>query len=133
MIIYDYFLSAFCAFCAKEGIVVEISKVSQPLEKSLPLCKGGRKCKNKFFNQFLLHPVVFWKRKLQIFGSSFISCSLQWHSWLHYECVRISALNTTLDIYLLFENNHKSTQSTFCQNNTLRLTYSHNHAPGILL
>ena len=68
-------------------------------------------CKNKFFNQSLLHPVVFYKRKLQIFGSSFISCSLQWRGWLHYECVRISALNTTLDIYLLFENGHKSTQT----------------------
>ena len=28
----------------------------------------------------------------QTFASSFISCSLQWPSWLHYECVRISAL-----------------------------------------
>ena len=85
-------------YCAKESIVVEIWKVSEPIEKSLPLCKGGRKCKNKFSNQSLLHPVVFYRRKLKIFGSSFISCSLQWRGWLHYECVRISALNTTLDI-----------------------------------
>ena len=45
--------------CAKEGIVVEISKVSYPLEKLLPLYRGGRKRKNKFLNQSLLHPVVF--------------------------------------------------------------------------
>ena len=30
---------------------------------------------------------------------------------LFYECMRILALNTTLDIYLLFENGHKSTQT----------------------
>ena len=110
---HNYIRLLFICFlhCAKESIVVEISKVSQPLEKSLPSCKGSRKCKNKFFGQFLLHPVVFQKRKLQIFGSSFISCSLQWYGWIHYECVRISALNTTLDIYLLFENGHKSTQT----------------------
>ena len=113
---HNYIRLLFICFlhCAKESIVVEISKVSQPLEKSLPSCKCGRKCKNKFFNQSLLHPVIFQKRKLQIFGSSFISCSLQWRGWLHYECVRISALNTTLDIYLRFENGHKSTQ-TMCK------------------
>ena len=65
----------------------------------------------KFFNQSLLHPVVFYKRKLQIFVSSFISCSLQWRGRLHYECVSISALNTTLEIYLLLKNGHKSTQT----------------------
>ena len=32
-------------YYAKKGIVVEISKVREPLEKSLPLCKGSRKCK----------------------------------------------------------------------------------------
>ena len=106
----DYISLLFICFlsCAKEGIVAEISKVNQPVEKSLSLCKGGRKCKNKFFNQSLLHPVVFQKRKLQIFGRSFISCSLQWHGWLLYDCVRISALNTTLNIYFVFENGNKS-------------------------
>ena len=49
MIIYDYFSSVFCIVTKKEGLVVEISKVSQPLEKLLPLCKDGRKCQNKFF------------------------------------------------------------------------------------
>ena len=107
---------------------------------------------------------------------------MQWRGWLHYRCVRISALNTTLEIYLLFENGYKSTQArckvcsnltkctttidfrltsvffinlenlshptlvllfilrkgksaswTFCQNNKVMLTYSHNHALGILL
>ena len=97
----------------------------------------------------------------------------------------MSALNTTLDIYLFFKNGHKSTHTrskvcsnltkctttidfrltrvffinleqlshptlvllfiiwkgkcwlkvpwTFCQNNTVMLAYSRNHAPGILL
>ena len=117
------FSSVFC-IVPKKVSLLKIWKVRQPLEKSLPLCKGGRKCKNKFFNQSLLHPVVFQKRKLQIFGSSFISCSLQWRGWLHYECVRISALNTTLDIYLLFENGHKSTQTRckVCSNLTKCIT-----------
>ena len=41
---HDYIWLFFICFlyCAKEGIVVEISKVSQPLEKSLTLCKGSR-------------------------------------------------------------------------------------------
>ena len=77
----------------------------------MQLCKGGRKCKNNFFSQSLLHPAVFQERKLQIVGSSFISCSLQWRGCLHYECVRISELNTTLNIYLLFENSRKNTQT----------------------
>ena len=58
-----------------------------------------------------MHPVDFSQRKLQIFGSSFVSYSLQWRGWSHYECVRISTWNNTLDIYLLFENGHKSTQA----------------------
>ena len=110
---HDYILLLFICFlyCVKEGIVVEISEVSQRLEKLLPLRKFVRKCRNKFLKQFLLHPVVFQKIKRQIVGSSFISCSLQWYSWLHYECVRTSALNTTLDIDLISENGHKSTQA----------------------
>ena len=31
---------------------------------TIVLCKGGRKCKNKFFNQSFLHPFVFYKIKL---------------------------------------------------------------------
>ena len=59
--LHDYIWLLFICFlyCTKEGVVVKISKVSRPLEKSLPLWKGGRKCKNKFFNQSLLQPVVF--------------------------------------------------------------------------
>ena len=73
---HDYIWLLFISFlyCAKKGIVVEVSKVSKPLEKSLPLCKGGRKCKNEFFNQFLLHLLFlrkknsnFWKRLYQLF------------------------------------------------------------------
>ena len=45
----------FHLYCAKEGIFVEILKLSQPLEKSLPLCKGGRKCKNKFLEKRTSH------------------------------------------------------------------------------
>ena len=50
------------------------------------------------------------------------------HIWLrwpdYYECVRISVLNTTLDIYLLFENDRKSTQTRckVCSNLTKSTT-----------
>ena len=74
----------------------------------LPLCKGGRKCKDKFFNQAFLHPFVFFW-----FRSTFISCSLQWP----VDCImnvwgyqHRNTANTTLYIYLLFENGLKSTQ-----------------------
>ena len=64
---HDYIWLLFISFlyCAKKGIVVEVSKVSKPLEKSLPLCKGGRKCKNEFFNQFLLHLLFLRKKKFK--------------------------------------------------------------------
>ena len=94
------FSSVFC-IAPKKVSLLKIQNVRQPLEKSLPLCKGGRKCKKRFFNQRLLHPVVFQKRELQIFRSSFASCSLQWRGWLHYECVRISILK-----YCQYHNGH---------------------------
>ena len=62
-------------------MLLKISKVSYPLEKSLPLCKDGKKCKNR-----LLHPFFSTKGSLSSFGS----CSLQWHGWLHYEYEAIS-------------------------------------------
>ena len=43
----------------KKVLLLKILKVRQPLEKALPLCKGGKKRKDKFFNQSLLHPAVF--------------------------------------------------------------------------
>ena len=103
---YIWFLFICFLYCAKEGIVVEISKVSQPLEKWLPLCKVVENARiNISVSPYCT--LLFSKRKPQIFGSSLISC-LQWHGWLHYEYVRISALNTILDIYLLFENGCKT-------------------------
>ena len=62
-------------------MLLKISKVRYPLEKSLPLCKDGKKCKNR-----LLHPFFSTKGSLSSFGS----CSLQWHGWLHYEYEAIS-------------------------------------------
>ena len=56
--IYNYFSSVFC-IVPKKLLLLKTSKVRQSLEKSLPLCKGGRKIENKFFDQSLLHPVFF--------------------------------------------------------------------------
>ena len=32
--------------------------------KNRYLCKGGKKCEDKFLNQSLLHPAIFWKKEL---------------------------------------------------------------------
>ena len=49
---------------AKDYIVVEISKVNEPLEKkTLPLCKSGRKCKNKVLCEDIsvkILPIPHW-------------------------------------------------------------------------
>ena len=98
--------------------------LKQPLENSLPLCKCGRKCKNKVFNQSLLYPVVCYKKgNSNFFWSSFTRCSLEWRvgcimnmwryqHWNTY-CTEYCTghWNTTLDIYLLFKNGHKNTQT----------------------
>ena len=42
----------------KKVLLLKILKVRWPLEKLLPLCKGGGTCKNKFYSQCLWHPVV---------------------------------------------------------------------------
>ena len=51
----------------------------------------------------------------------------------YYECVRLSALK-----YCQYHTGHllsfqKQPIWSFCQNNTVMLTYTHNHAAGILL
>ena len=50
---YIIYFHLFFVLCQKKVLLLKISKVRKPLEKSLPLCKGGRK-----YNQSLLYPVV---------------------------------------------------------------------------
>ena len=45
-------ITVFCN-ALKMVVLLEISKVRYPVEKSLPLCKGDRKCK-KTFQSFLI-------------------------------------------------------------------------------
>ena len=66
-IVKDIITSSVFCIAPKKFVLLKISKLKYPLEKSLLLCKGGTKCKNKFFNQSLLHPVVYEKRESQIF------------------------------------------------------------------
>ena len=47
---YIIYFHLFSVLCQKKALLLKIWK---PLEKSLPLCKGGRK-----YNQSLLYPVV---------------------------------------------------------------------------
>ena len=109
MIIYDYFSSIFC-IVPKKVLLLKYQKWVSHLKNRYHYAKVVENARMNFSISFYC-TCYFWEKKIQIFGSSFISCSLQWCGWLHYECVRISALNTTLDIYLLFENGHKSTQT----------------------
>ena len=54
--------SAVFCIVPKNVVLLKMSKVNLPLEKSLSkkyLRLSGRKCKDKFFGQPLSHPVVF--------------------------------------------------------------------------
>ena len=122
---HDYIWLHFICFlyCAKESVVIEISKVSQPLDKWLPLCKGGRKCKNNFFNQSLLHLLFSSKENFKffevalsaVFCNGAVGCIMSVWGYQHW-----NTANTTLDINLLFENLHKShqTRCKICSNLT---------------
>ena len=81
----------FSVLCQRRSCCWNYQKWGSHL-KLCHLCKGGRKCKDNFFNQSLLHPVIFSKGEPQTFWSTFGSCSLQWRGWQHYECARLSAL-----------------------------------------
>ena len=68
----------------------------------------------EIFQSVLIGHCCFLEKKLQIFGSSYISflCHgpvgyiMNFWGYQHW-----NTTNTTLDIYLLFENGHKSTQT----------------------
>ena len=171
MIIYDYFSSIFCIVPKKLLLkyrkwvsylknryhyvqVVENARINFSVS---PYCTlfFSRKEKFKFFKVAL--------SVLHCNGA--VGCIMKVWGYQHW-----NTANTTLDIYLLSENGHKSTQTrckidfrltsislpftryfsvtihtlkrqmlaqnspwTFCQNNTVMLTCTHNHAPGILL
>ena len=89
LIIYDYFSSVFC-FVSKKLLWLKYRKWVSPLKNPYHYAKVLENARI-ILNHSLLHPVVFWKTKPQIFWSSFVGCFLQWLGWLHYECVRISA------------------------------------------
>ena len=94
MIIYDYFSSVFCIVPKK----VENARINFSIS---PYC-------TLLFSR---------KENFKFFGSSFITCFLQWRGWLHYQCVKISELNTTLDIYLLLKTAIKA-RCKVCSNLT---------------
>ena len=85
---YSYFSFVF-SMVSKKLQLFKISKVMQLLRKSLPPCKNGREKNNKFFDQSFLHPVVFHKRKYQVFRSVFGSCPLQLPDQLRYDCLNL--------------------------------------------
>ena len=86
---HSYFSFVFSTV-PKKVQCLKILKVMWLIWKSLPPpCKNGREEGNKFFGQSLLHPVVFQKRKYQVFWSSFGSCSLQLPDQLPYDCLHL--------------------------------------------
>ena len=78
------------SFLPKKVELLKISKVIQLLWKLLLPYKHGRE--EGVLVQSLLHPVVFQKRKYQVFWSIFGSCPLQLTDQLSYDCVKILAL-----------------------------------------
>ena len=87
--VYSYFLFVFSTV-PKRVQLLKISKVMQLLSKMLPPYKNGGEEDHKCFGQSLLHPVVFQKRKYQVFRSSFGSCRLQLPDQLPYDCLNFS-------------------------------------------
>ena len=110
MIIYDYFSSVFCV-APKRVLLLQYRKWASHLKNHYHYAKV---VENARIN-FAMSPYcsLLFSRK-EIFWSSFVGCSLQWRSWLHCECVRISALKFCqyqAGHLLAFKNGHKSTQT----------------------
>ena len=90
MIIYDYFSTVFC--------------IAPKKVLSLKYRKWVSHLKNRYYPKVVENARIHFsvspycillfsgKENYKIFCSSLVSCSLQWRSWLHYECERISAL-----------------------------------------
>ena len=82
MIIYDYFSSVF-VLCQSKYCCWNYWKWVSHLKNHYHYAKVVENARINF-------AMLFSRR--EIFWSSFVSCSLPWRSWLHCECVRISAL-----------------------------------------
>ena len=109
MIIYDYFSTVFC-IAPKKVLSLKYRKWVSHLKNRYHYPKVVENATINF--SISSYCTLLFSRK-ENFAIRKESCSWQWYSWLHYECMRISALKYwqyELDIYLLFENSHKSTQ-----------------------
>ena len=102
MIIYDYFSSVFC-IVPKKVLLLKYRKWVSGLKNRYHYAKVVENARINFSISPYCTLLFSRKENFKFFGSSFISCFLQWRGWLHYQCVGISALNTTLDIYLLLK------------------------------
>ena len=78
---YNHFSSVFCSV-PKKFMLEILSKVRNPLEKLLPLCKDGKK------NARIDYCTLLFSTKGNV--SSFGRCCSQWGDWLRYECEAIS-------------------------------------------
>ena len=109
MIMYDYFSSAFY-IVPKKVLLLKYRKWFSYLKNRYHYAKVVENARLNFSISPCCTLLLSRKKNFKILEVA-LSAVLAWRGWLHYKCVRISALNNTLDIYLLFENGHKGTQT----------------------
>ena len=93
---HDYVWLLFISFlyCAKEGIVVEISKVKwvSRWKSRYHFAKVVENARINFSISPYCTPFFSRKENFKFFEVALSAVFLQWRSWLHYQCVRISTL-----------------------------------------
>ena len=109
MILYDSFSSVFCIL-PKKVLLLKYQKWISHLKNCYHYAKVVENAKINF-SVSPYCTLLFSRKESFKYLDVALSAFLYQHGWLHYECVRMSALDTTLDIYLLFENGHESTQT----------------------
>ena len=110
--IYSYFLFVF-SVVSKKVQSLKILKVMQLFWKSLLPCKNRRKKGNTFFGQSLMHHVVFLKRNYQ--ASEVVLKSVPYNCLIGCNLIVRgyqpgNTANTTVDLFLLVENDKKNTE-----------------------
>ena len=111
-IIYDYFSSVFC-IVPKKIFLLKYPRWVSHLKDRYHYAKVVKNARiNVSISSYCT--LLFSRKENSKFFEVALSAVLQWRSWLHYECggyQHWNTANTTLEIYLDYENGHKSTQA----------------------
>ena len=110
MIIYDYFSSVFC-IVPKRVLLLKYRKWVSHLKNRYHYANVAENARKKFFTQFFSRKENFKFLEVALSAvvcNSPVGCIMNVWRYQHW-----NTPNATLDIYLLFENSHKSTQTRF--------------------